>query len=173
MEETTQQNPSVFSVALKYGLIIAGASIVWFILQVILGMNPFVRDWKGWLGLVISVALVALAHKNFKDSGDGFMSYGQGLGIGFVAVMVSVIIGGIFNFCYINFIDPTVMDAVWEKALEDAQARGQNEEAAQVGIEWGKKLFWLFYIIGGAFIALIIGLIVPIFTQKKNPEPFV
>jgi ABC-type antimicrobial peptide transport system permease subunit len=136
-------------------------------------MNPFVRDWKGWISMAVSIAIIVFAHKNFKDSGDGFMSYGQGLGIAFIAVMTSVLVGFVFSYLYINFFDPTVMDEVWEKALEDAQAKGQNEEAAQMGIEWGKKLFWLFYLIGGAFVALIVGLLVPIFTQKKNPEPFV
>jgi hypothetical protein len=173
MEETTTNPPSVLSTGVKFGLIIAAVSIAWFIIQVVIGINPFVRDWKGWLSMAVSIAIVVFAHKSFKDSGDGYMSYGQGLGIAFIAIMVSVLVGSIFSYIYINFIDQTVMDEVWEKALEEAQSKGQNEEAAQMGIEWGKKLFWVFYLVGGAFVALIIGLLVPIFTQKKNPEPFV
>ncbi len=173
MEETTTNPPSVLSTGVKFGLIIAAVSIAWFIIQVVIGINPFVRDWKGWLSMAVSIAIVVFAHKSFKDSGDGYMSYGQGLGIAFIAIMVSVLLGSIFSYIYINFIDQTVMDEVWEKALEEAQSKGQNEEAAQMGIEWGKKLFWVFYLVGGAFVALIIGLLVPIFTQKKNPEPFV
>ncbi len=98
------------------------------------------------------------------------MSYGQGLGIAMVVGIVSLILGGLFLYIYISFIDTSAFEAVWEKAAADMEANGQSQEQIDMGMEWGRKLFWPMYILGGAFGSFIVGLIVSIFTQKKAPE---
>jgi|SRR5688572_26324374 len=172
MEETTpSSSPTVMSVGLKFGLILGLVSVVQSLVVFALGSNPFTNNWLNTtIAILISVGAVIFAQKAFKDGGDGFMSYGQGLGIAMVVSMVAIVIGMVFSYIYINFIDPSAFEAVWEKAAEDMQAQGQSEEQMEMGLEWGRKLFWVFYLIGGAFWALIIGLIVTIFTQKKAPE---
>src|SRR6478752_6516848 len=105
-ENSLAEKPSALSVGLKFGLIMAVASIAFMMITVTLGGNPFERDWKGWISSAVTIAIMVFAHKNFKDNGDGFMSYGQGLGIGFISVMTSVLVAGGFNLIYVNFIDP-------------------------------------------------------------------
>jgi Protein of unknown function (DUF4199) len=174
MEETTRKNaPSVMAVALKFGLIMGLVSIVISVITVVTGGNPLESDWKGWVSILLSIGILVLAHKNFKDSGDGYMSYGQGLGIGFIAFMVSIVIGFIFMMIYMNFVDTGLMEDLMRKTQEKMESQGQNEEAIEMAISWTKKLFWVFYFIGGALIALVVSLIVAAITQKKNPEPFV
>lgn len=172
MEETSpSSSPTVMSVGLKFGLILGLVSVVQSLAVFALGSNPFTNNWiNTTIAIAISVAAVIFAHKAFKDGGDGFMSYGQGLGIAMVVSIIAILIGMIFSYVYINFVDTSALEAVWEKAAEDMQAKGTPEDQIEVGLEWGRKLFWVFYLIGGAFWALIIGLIVSIFTQKKAPE---
>lgn len=171
MEETTKQKPSAFSVGLKFGLILAVVSIAVMMISIAFGSNPFKSDWiKGLLNFAITVAVVVFAHKSFKDSGDGYMSYGQGLGVAFITIMVSVIIGGIFSYVYTSFVDTNVLEEVWQKTAEDMEAQGQSQEAIDMAISWTKKLFWPIYFIGAGFMALIVGLIVSIFTKNSNPE---
>jgi Protein of unknown function (DUF4199) len=173
MEENATTQPTVLSTALKYGLFIGVFSIVFTFIMIMTGSNPLTRDWKdwsGWVSFVISVTLLVLAHKNFKDTGNGYMSYGQGLGIAFVAMMVSMILNFIFMYVYTSFVDPGVLEAVWQKTADDMAAKGQSQEVIDTAIGWTKKLFWVFYFIFASFFALIVGLIIPIFTQKRNPE---
>ena len=171
MEENTESTkPSVMSVGLKYGLFITLASIAFSTIIIVIGMNPLKSDWKGLISAVITVTLVVLAHKNFKDKGDGFMTYGQGFGISFISILISIFLGGIFMYVYANFIDPNMMEEVWQKTAEDMEAKGQNQETIDIALTWTKKLFWAIYFVFGVFIAAVIGVLVPIFTQKKNPD---
>jgi len=139
-ENVSLEKPSVLSVGLKFGLIIAVASIAFMMITIALGSNPFERDWKGWISSLVTIAIVVFAHKNFKDSGDGFMSYGQGLGIGFISVMTSVLIVMAFNLIYVNFIDADLMEDLWRKTEEQMAAQGQNEQNIATAIEWTKKI---------------------------------
>ncbi len=170
MEETLQEKPSAFSTGLKYGLILGVVSIALTMVMIALGANPFKQDWKGLISIAVTIGIIVMAHKNFKENGDGYMSYGQGLGIAFIAMMVSVVLGGIFSYVYTTYIDTNLLEEVWQKTAEDMEAKGQSQEAIDMAITWTKKLFWPFYAIGGAFMALIVGLIVSIFTKKSNPE---
>ncbi len=169
-ENATTAKPTVLSTGLKYGLIMAVVSIAFSMIRIALGSNPFQSDWKGWIGAVISIALVVLAHKSFKDGGDGFMSFGQGFGIGFVSILISLLVGGIFSYVYTHFVDTGILEEVWQKTADDMEAKGQSQETIDTALTWTKKLFWVFYFVFGGFFSVIIALIVSIFTQKKNPE---
>lgn len=171
MENQTVTPPSVMSVGVRYGLILAAISIIYTLILVALGSNPFVQDWKSYIQFVFIVIAVVLAHKYYKDNGDSYMSYGTGFGIAFVTVIVSMIIGMIFTIVYVKFIDTNAMEAMYDKIRMDMEEKGQGEQA-EVAIEWTKKLFWVFYIVGSLFWGAIIGLIVTIFTQKKRPVAF-
>lgn len=169
-QQSAKQAPSVMSVGLRYGLILSAISIAYMLIVIIMGSSPFEQDWKSYLSFIWIIGAIVLAHKYFKENGDGYMSYGQGFGIGFLTCLVSIIVGMIFSYIYINFVDQSIFDAVWEKAAADMEAQGQSQEAIEMGLEWGRKLFWVFYLLGGAFWCTIISLIVAIFTQKKRPE---
>ncbi len=159
------------SVGLKFGLILAIVSIASMLIQFVAGTSPFSGGWANSLiSLALTVGVVVFAHKNFKENGDGYMTYGQGFGIAMITVLVSIVIGMIFSYVYLNMIDPTAFDAIWEKAEADMEAQGQSDEQIEMGLGWARKLFWVFYLIGGLFWGVVIGLIVTIFTQKKAPE---
>ncbi|MFM7857159.1 MAG: DUF4199 domain-containing protein [Flammeovirgaceae bacterium] len=172
-QQTTDGKPTVMSTALRYGGFMTLIGIAFNMILIVVGSSPFDRNWLNWIPTIISIALVVLAHNYFKQKGDGYMSYGQGLGIGFLSVLLSFLMGGLFLFIYINFIDPKIMDEVWEKTRTQMEDQGQNEEAIEIVLKYIKMFFWPIYLIGGAFMSLVVGLIISIFTQKKNPDPFV
>src|SRR5258706_15031343 len=105
-ENATSEKVTVMSVGLKFGLFITALSIGFNVVLIVLGSNPLISDWKAWVVLALEIVLVVLAHKSFKDNGDGFMTYGQGFGIAFIAFLVAILVGGIFMFIYSNFVDP-------------------------------------------------------------------
>ena len=169
MEDNESAAPTVRSVGIKYGVISSVIGIVFFLILSVSGLNAFDNKW-GWVNMIISVAILILAHKNFKDEGDGFMSYGQGVGIGFWISLTAVVISGLFTFVYANFIDTGVMDLMWEQQYDQMSARGMSDEQIDMAVGWTKKLFWPMYVFFGLFFGVIIALVVSIFTQKKAPE---
>lgn len=169
-ENTTSTLPTVRGVGVKFGLISAGISVFFFLVLAISGLNAFDNKWN-WLGAIISVIILVLAHKQFKDDGDGFMSYGQGVGIGFWIALISVIIGGLFTLLYISVIDTTVMDAFYDAQRIQMEERGMPDDQIDMAITWTQKLFWPIYFFMGTFFGVLIAVIVSIFTQKKNPNP--
>jgi hypothetical protein len=170
MENETKESVSTMSVGIKYGAFSALAGIVVFLIAVITSMNPF-QGAASWLNMGISLVLLVLAQKNFKDAGDGFMSYGQGIGIGFWYTLVGAVLSLLVMYVYITFIDQAVMETFYEQQILKMEEQGQSEEAIEMAMEWTKKLFWPFAIGGGIFFGMLIALIVTIFTQKKNTEP--
>jgi hypothetical protein len=167
--ETTANAPTVRGVGIKFGLISAGISIFFFLVLVLTGMNAFDNKWN-WLGLIISIIILVLAHKQFKDNGDGFMSYGQGVGIGFWIAIVSLVAAGGFTFIYVNFVEPTTMDAFYDAQRIGMEEKGMADDQIDVAVSWTKKLFWPIYFVFGLFFGVLVAVIVSIFTQKKNPQ---
>lgn len=168
MEE--KASVTAWSVGLRYGLILSLVSIIFSLIQTALGANPLDQGWQAYLSIVFVIIVVVLAHKYFKENGDGYMSYGQGFGIAFITLVISIIIAGLYTYVYAKYVDTTLMDQVWEKTRQKMEDQGQSEENIEMGLGLVKKLFWIIYVFGGMFWGLIVGLIVPIFTQKKRPE---
>src|SRR5690606_7756234 len=157
-------------VGIKYGLYSAGFGVFFFLVLVLTGQNAFDNRWS-WVNLLVSIVLLVLAHREFKQSGDGFMSYGQGVGIGFWMTLVSLIIGGFVVWLYANVIEPGVMDAFYEQRRIEFEDQGMPDNQIEMSLEWVRKLFWVFYAIFGLFFGVLLAVIVSIFTQKKNPQP--
>lgn len=169
--ENTVQPPSTMKTGATYGLFAGLFSIVVFVVVSTLGLNPF-GGGLNYIGTVGSIVLLVLAHKKFKDSGDGFMSYGQGLAISIFFFLVSSLLGILVMYIYVNFVDYSPLQAVLDEQLQKMQEANTPDDAIETAQKWTKNLFWVFAVIGGLFGGLVIGLIVSIFTQKKNPEPF-
>jgi hypothetical protein len=169
-EVNTTASVTPRSVGVKYGLISALISVVYFLVLVVSGQNAFDNKWS-WIGLIVSVAIVILAHKNFKDSGNGFMTYGQGVGIAFWIALVSVVINFALTYAYVNFIDASAMDMFYDQQTEQLSMQGLQDEQIDMAISWTKTLFWPMYLFMGLFFGVLVGVIVSIFTQKKNPQP--
>lgn len=168
MEEATTP-VSVRSVGIKYGMIYAGISIAFFLGLALTGMNVFDNTW-GWVRLPISIVIIILAQKNFKDAGNGFMTFGQGFGVGFWVVLVSAVAGGLFTFLYVTYFDPGVMDTFYTKQMEAMQEKGMPDDQIEMAMGYTKKLFWPIFAVFGVLFSLVIPLIITIFTQKKNPN---
>jgi hypothetical protein len=153
----------------KYGIISALIGIVLFLIPALMASNPFDSPWN-WIGMGVGIVLFVLAHKNYKDSGDGYMSYGQGIGICFWMTLVSTVISFGFTYLYVTFIDHAPMDLFYQAQVEKMESQGQSAEAIAIATEWTKKLFWVIGLFMAIFFSMLIALIVTIFTQKKAPE---
>jgi uncharacterized membrane protein len=169
-ENVSNEVVSVRSVGMKFGLIMAVYSIVFFLVLTLADLNAFDNKW-GWVNMVVSIVVLVLAHRNFKSSGDSFMSYGQGIGIAFWISLTSVVVGALFTYLYAEVIAPETMEKFYDFQREQMESKNMQDEQIEVGLSWVKKLFWPMYVFFGMFFGILIALIVTIFTQKKNPDP--
>ncbi len=178
MEENVEVKPaSTRSVGVKWGLIGAGVGIALFVIYNVLKID-FTSGPLSWLSYVIIAAFIFLAQKEFKDHGDSFMSFGQGVGIAFWYGLTASAISSVFTYIYVKFIDGGMMDMIKEKQIQKMQEQGMSEDQIEQGMEMASKFMTPeailgFGLVGGIFMAIIIGLIITIFTQKKNPEAIV
>jgi hypothetical protein len=177
MEETNTPTISTKSVGIRFGIIYGIISVAYFLIITIMGQNASQGVWS-WLSYLIIAVFVFLAHKYYKDNGNGFMTYGQGMGITFWQALISVAISSPITYIYIKFIDTGFIDMIKDKQIEAMEQRGMSEEQIDqamkiAGAFTSPEAILGFGLIGGLIVILIVGLIVSIFTQKKNPEAFV
>ncbi len=170
MESKNTPAVTTRSVGVKWGLISALISIVFFLVLVISGQNAFDNKWN-WIGLILSVILVFLAHKEYKDTGDGYMSYGQGVAIGFWIALVSLVLSFLVTYMYVSFIDTGAMDLFYDAQIEQMSKQGMPDDQIDVAVSWTRKLFWPIYLFFGLLFGVLVGVVISIFTQKKNPQP--
>lgn len=178
MEETTTPAVTTKSTGIRYGVIMGVVSIAYFIILNLLSVD-MTQGPGSWGRYVYCAVLIFLAHKYFKDNGDSFMSYGQGIGISFWMGLISVAISSVFTYVYVKFIDPNFVQQMMDKVRQGMEEKGtmSDEQIEQAMSITGKfmtpEMMLLFGVIFGIIGTIIIGLIVTIFTQKKSPEAMV
>ncbi|MGF1638829.1 MAG: DUF4199 domain-containing protein [Cyclobacteriaceae bacterium] len=157
----------------RYGIFIGIAMIAYsLILQV---SGQVTNTWLGLVSYIILIAGIVLAHNYYKSMGDGYMTLGQGLGIGMVICAIAGIFSSIFSYIYIKFVD----DSIITKSLEEARIKMEQQNMSDEQIDQALSItekftspFWLFIIgfISILFFGFLISLLVSLFTKKNNPQ---
>jgi hypothetical protein len=171
---TALETVTTRSAGIRYGVIAAVIGIVYFLILTSLGLDMQEGAWR-WVGYVITIVMVVLAHKYYKDNNASFMAYGQGVGVAFWLGLISSVINSIFTYVYIKFIDTEFMEGTKQKQIEQMQERGMSDEQIDQAMQISSmfmtpEAIFLFALIFGILGTVIIGLIVSIFTQKKPAE---
>ncbi len=165
--------PTTTAVALRFGLL---AGLVSVVFSLILFLTKMDQSPIRWLGLVISIGAIWLAHNEFKKQNGGYMEYGQGLSIGTILSLVSGTLSGIFTYVYVTFVDTTYMQRAMDIARAQMEAKGdmpseQIDQAMEISAKFmtGGALL-IFSIVGGAFFGFILSLIISAITKNSRPE---
>jgi hypothetical protein len=176
--DSIEEKVTTRSLGMKYGLFLTVFTILSFLVTTISGIN--VQDGMGaWVNRLVSIVatlvLFYLAQQNFKQSGDGYMSYGQGLGIGFWTSLVSSVISSLFIYVYVKFIDSGFIDMIKDKQQEAMQARGMSDEQIAQAMKYAAmftspEAILIFGLVFGLLFGVILAVLLTIFTQKNNPD---
>ena len=171
-----EDNFTVKNAAVKNGVMLGLISIVIGLLNQVMGW--YTNETIGYVMMVVGIGLMIVfivrGHNAFKENNDGYMSYGKGLGIGTLMVLISSVLSSAFNFIYLSYVDGAQLDFMREKQIEALQERGMGQaeiDAALPTMEMfsGPVAMLIFGILGGLLFGFIASLIVSIFT--KNPDP--
>lgn len=172
--------------AINHGVIFG---IIMIIIQVLMWMFNFVPVGigKGLLTFVISLAfyviVVFLFIKNYRDNSLGkIIPYGQAFLYGLTIFMIGSVIGAIFNFIFLSFIDPEYTarviqtTATWtenfmkSKGVPDEQITRALDKINSRAIPSPLKSS-LSSLIGSLILGSIVSLISSAFA-KKEEDPF-
>jgi len=173
MESTVQNPPTVSSVGVRYGLLTGLASVI-----ISFGLNAAHLDQSPlkWLTMAVLVGGIVLAQREFKQRDGGFMSYGEGLGVGVVVSAIAGVLSAVFTYVYMTVIDPEFVTRIADKARADLEARGgmsaeQMDQALAMSSKFtSAPVLTLGAVIGSVILGLIISLVTSAIIKHTRPE---
>ncbi|RAK62973.1 DUF4199 domain-containing protein [Hymenobacter edaphi] len=175
MESTTTSAVTTTAAGLRYGVITGIVTIIYSFILMMTGMEQ--NSAMGVITFIILIGGIVLAHRYYKEHNAGFMSYGQGLGIATVAGAVIGLLSGIFRYIYITFIDPQYVENTMNALRAKFEADGKmSDEQIDQAIQMTQKFSGtgpvgiLLAVLGTAFFAFLLSLIISAITKRNRPE---
>ena len=167
-----EEKLTIGKVGVRYGIYLTLVSIIYSLILQIIGQAA--NQKLGYISLIFLVAALVLAHNEYKKSNE-FMSYGEGFKISLIIVSISSVIGSIFTYIYVKFVDSSMLETIRQTQEMQMEKRGMSEDQIQQAMKIAGKfstpeMILIFGIIGAIFFGIIIALIVTIFTRKSPPE---
>lgn len=140
--DTAQPAKTMFQRAMNAGIIIAGAGILVNLVFYVTGLDLEMLNNPGlsWLNRILLIGItyyfihIALRSHRDEDLG-GYVSVGQGIGLGSLAGLVSGVLSAVWFFIFTTFIATDLMDRIKEITLEKMQEQGQSAEQAEQAME--------------------------------------
>lgn len=167
-----EEKVSTARVALKYGVL--GAVVIMIFTTIInvagLSQNKILSS----LSFVFMIVALVLAMKDFREQNKGFMSYGEGLGLGTLASAVMGLLSASFTMFYMQFIDNTLLTQGMDKVRSDMEAKGMDDSQIDQAMELSQKFMspGVVFALGVfmyIFMGFIISLIVAAIVRREKP----
>src|SRR5687767_3327283 len=124
----------------------------------------------GYLSMLLAMIFVFLGIRHFRDRvNDGYLSFGQGLKIGVLIVLIPAVAFGLFDILYTEVLNPTWKEDYYSKYIENLRksVAADKLDAAIKKAEKEKEMFsnpgFQFLLMGGT--VFIIGFIVTIISS--------
>jgi len=167
-----EESVSTARIALKYGVLGAVVIMVYTTILNVLDLSQ--NKLLSTLSFVFMIVAIVMAMKDFREQNKGFMSYGEGLGLGTLLAAVLGFLGSMFSVFYTKFIDPNLMANAMNKAREDLEAKGMDDAQIDQAMELSQNMMSpgilfamgvFMYILTGFILSLIIAAIL----RKEKP----
>ena len=172
---TASTSATVTSVGLRYGVLTGLVIIIYSFILFATGQE--MNQALGWVSIaVLPIVGIVLAHKAFKQANAGFMSYGQGLGIGVFLSLVSGVLTTVFSYIYRTFIDPDLASRMMDKMRAKLEAVGsmsdaQIDQALSMSTKFSTgPIGFAVGILSAVLLGLIFSLVIAAITKNSKPE---
>jgi hypothetical protein len=174
--ETTSNSKSL--ILIKWGVI---GGLLGFLFSVVTQYSGLAEDFSetlGWVSFLVSfvlnVSVLFLALNEVRTQQAGYMSYGEGLGSSTLLGGIWGIVGGGFNYVYINFIDDTAIPRQMELARQRLEDQGLSESQIQeaeriTSMMMGPGIQFITIVIVTIFFLFLLGLVVSGIMKRDKP----
>lgn len=103
------------NIAIKYGLMVGAAHIVYFLLMRLLNLIHIVE--LSYLSGIFLIIGIIVSISKFKRLRGGMINYFEGLGIGVVTAFISSLILAVFLVVFVTLLDDTYINSLSTSAL--------------------------------------------------------
>ena len=171
------QNSSLKSNIITYGIILGSISVVFQLMLFLLDMHYKNDSTAGIVALLITSGVLVYSFIVFKKNNEGYMTLSEALKIGLGVSLISAIIGIIYTQLLVNVLDPDTMQKSLELSIDNMRA--QNPEIPQEALETARSIqekmsspliFSAVQIIFSLFFGFIISLVGGLIVKKSRPE---
>ena len=171
------QRASVKKIALNYGLLLGLASIALSVITYVMGVHIERPWWVSVLGMLIMIAFIVFGLKAFKKDNGGFLSLGEALKTGLAISLIAGILGVIYNYVFMNFIEPDFVNQMLDYSKEQMIERNPNmtEDQMKMAMDMSRKfmspgIMAAIGIIISLFLGFLISLIAGLIMKQNRPE---
>jgi hypothetical protein len=171
--EANSTSVSATSVGLRYGLLTG-------LISVIISFGLFAARMEQsplrFVSFLVLIGGMVMAMRYYKENNNGFMNFGEGVGIGTLLSAVVGVLSAIFSYLYMNIIDPDVVGRMMEKARTDMEAKGNlSEEQIDQGMAMAGKfmngpIMMAAVVLGSVLFGLLLALVISAFIKHSRPE---
>ncbi|WGK64595.1 DUF4199 domain-containing protein [Croceiramulus getboli] len=174
MSESTATTPA--KVALNFGVLLGILSIVQSVVEYVTNTN-IDRGWVNSLvGFAILIGVIVYALKTYKSGNGGFMSLSEALKTGMGTAAIGGLIGAVYFYLFVSFIEPTFIDQMMEaqrEAMIEQNANMTQEQMDQAMTMTARFMQpWFMATIAlvfTLFFGFIVSLIAGLIMKRENP----
>ncbi|HNR19197.1 MAG TPA: DUF4199 domain-containing protein [Bacteroidia bacterium] len=161
----------------KFGLIGAGAIIIWSLIGYIMGNDKIdTMKYPGYivmLGIMIYTLRGAIIER--KNTGGGFISFGKAYGVAMLTSLITWVIYSVFSFFYFKFINPELIDVIKDIQIAEYEKQGMSEEQIEqitaMSSSWmNAEMMAIWSFLGMMIGAALLSLIIAAVLKKENPN---
>lgn len=170
------ERPSTARIALKWGAIAGITTIIYQTVLFTTGLNR--NQSLSYVTLVFTVGGLYLALAQYKRENGGYLSIGEGVGLGVLAATVMGLLSSTFTVIYMTYIDPSIMQQGIDIARQQMEDQGnmtddQIDQAMEISQKFATPGFlFLVGVIWSALSGAILSLIIAAILRREPADPF-
>ena len=152
IEDVISDNPNTPKLipALIYGSVI---SLLTFVIMLVATWTGWDMNSNSYKGIVwaVTAAVLFMCIKDYRDQRNNRkLTIGQGVGLGTLIGLVSGVLGAIFFYLFITYVNPNFIADAENMAIMDMQKRGMSDEQ----IEQGHQM--MSYVMNPVFMGIMV-----------------
>lgn len=166
------------NIILNYGLLMAILSIALQVISYVLDAHIDRPWWLSVVQMAITIGIIVMGIRSFKTENAGFISLSEALKVGIGISLIASLIVIIYNFIFMTFIEPDLMQKTLEFTRRQMEEQGQlSQEQIEMSMKLTEKFMspWIINaiaILGALFFGFIISLITGLAIRRTPDQPY-
>lgn len=167
-----EEKPSSARLALKWGLIIGIASVLF---STILYVTEQVGNTSlSVIAYVIIIVGLVMAMREYRSLNNNYLSYGEGLGLGTLTAAVAGILSSLYGVLYTTVIDPEFQGRMMDQLRVQYEEQGMSDDQIDKAMQFGQLfqspgLLFVFGVLGTIFMGFIFSLVIAAILRRNRP----